>query len=394
MDKVDATFECDEIDNCGSSFDKTVLFTFDSSATRFQSSKVDVHVLRFDRYRGSRQLFLLARIFPQLMAELFGSLRRGGIRGAKRSISVILRSGFIAAEIEKTISTYASTPQMFYSYWFNAWATSLAMIKLRYPDVQFVTRAHGTDVFEHRVEYGRIPWRSFQLKRLSSVHPVSNNGTMYLRTKYPFAAARIITSRLGTDFHGLSPVNVGGTFTIVSCATIRDIKRIHLIPKILFHLPFAVRWVHVGGFNANDPSMTQLRSEIEILKKNRPDIVAEVIGNLDPSSVFELYRSTGIDLFLSVSETEGLPVSMMEAISFGIPVLSTDVGGCREIVTADTGKLIAVDCPAPEIANAIASINSAHWRTSARRQIVHEFWKQNFERRVNYADFVSKALSR
>ena len=35
---------------------------------------------------------------------------------------------------------------------------------------------------------------------------------------------------------------------------------------------------------------------------------------------------------MNVSESEGIPVSIMEASSFGIPVIATNVGGVGEIV--------------------------------------------------------------
>lgn len=44
------------------------------------------------------------------------------------------------------------------------------------------------------------------------------------------------------------------------------------------------------------------------------------------------------DLFLSASETESFGLSMLEAMSCGVPCVSTDVGGVREVL-GDTGRL-------------------------------------------------------
>jgi glycosyltransferase involved in cell wall biosynthesis len=56
--------------------------------------------------------------------------------------------------------------------------------------------------------------------------------------------------------------------------------------------------------------------------------------------VLDLYQRNFVDLFVSLSESEGLPVSMMEAASFGIPILACAVNGVPEIVTLQTGILV------------------------------------------------------
>lgn len=47
------------------------------------------------------------------------------------------------------------------------------------------------------------------------------------------------------------------------------------------------------------------------------------------------------DLFLFCSRTEGLPNAMLEAMAAGLPVIATDVSGCRDILTdGETGFLV------------------------------------------------------
>lgn len=54
-----------------------------------------------------------------------------------------------------------------------------------------------------------------------------------------------------------------------------------------------------------------------------------------------------------LSTTEGLPIAITEAMSYGIPVITTDVGGNSEIVTPETGILLPSDFNPKQIAGEI-----------------------------------------
>jgi glycosyltransferase involved in cell wall biosynthesis len=47
-----------------------------------------------------------------------------------------------------------------------------------------------------------------------------------------------------------------------------------------------------------------------------------------------------IDVFCLTSAMEGLPLSILEAQSCGVPVIATNVGGCSEVIDKKTGILI------------------------------------------------------
>jgi glycosyltransferase involved in cell wall biosynthesis len=56
-----------------------------------------------------------------------------------------------------------------------------------------------------------------------------------------------------------------------------------------------------------------------------------------------------------VSLSEGVPVSIMEAFSAGIPVYATNVGGTSEIVDNSNGKLLDVNISPEQLAEEIRS---------------------------------------
>lgn len=65
---------------------------------------------------------------------------------------------------------------------------------------------------------------------------------------------------------------------------------------------------------------------------------AQFLGHLDNPRVNLMPR---LDLLCLMSQWEGLPMSIVEALSVGLPVIATDVGGVREAVQpGETGLLI------------------------------------------------------
>jgi len=64
-----------------------------------------------------------------------------------------------------------------------------------------------------------------------------------------------------------------------------------------------------------------------------------LLGNLD--NMVSFYQS--IDVFCLPSLNEGLPLSPLEAQACGIPVILTDVGGCREACCPESGLMVPAE---------------------------------------------------
>ncbi|MEG1497600.1 MAG: glycosyltransferase, partial [Clostridiales bacterium] len=91
-------------------------------------------------------------------------------------------------------------------------------------------------------------------------------------------------------------------------------------------------------------------------------------------------------------ESEGIPVSIMEAISFGIPVIATDVGGVNEIVYNDqNGILLDKDFSDNQLIEAINKFafmpNDEYlkYRDNARN-----IWEKNYDAEKNYTEFLNE----
>jgi glycosyltransferase involved in cell wall biosynthesis len=157
------------------------------------------------------------------------------------------------------------------------------------------------------------------------------------------------------------------------------LKRVERIPSILERLERPVRWVHFGDGPA--------RAEVERAATELPPTVDWTLkGSVERNEILEFYRANRVNVFLSVSSTEGLPFSIMEAISFGVPVVATDVGGVPEIVSAETGFLVGIDDSAAEIAAALARVLDGE---GPRVEETLRFFESNFDAEINFRRFAA-----
>jgi glycosyltransferase involved in cell wall biosynthesis len=119
------------------------------------------------------------------------------------------------------------------------------------------------------------------------------------------------------------------------------------IPHVLSEHP-EVRFVFIG----DGPMKATLQSQAEDLGVSR---AVDFLGRLAHERIPETLRS--VDIVVRPSDTEGLPVAVLESLATGIPVIATDVGGTREIVHHEVTGLLLPPKPAPtEIACAILSL--------------------------------------
>jgi glycosyltransferase involved in cell wall biosynthesis len=101
-------------------------------------------------------------------------------------------------------------------------------------------------------------------------------------------------------------------------------------------------------------------------------------------------------LFVNLSDSEGLPVAIMEAMSAGVPVVATDVGGTAEIVSsAKSGVLLEPDPAVADISAAIeAFTDMPDAEYSAYAHAAWSTWNLEFNAEVNYSRFVAQVLGR
>ncbi|MBE7692524.1 glycosyltransferase [Tenacibaculum finnmarkense] len=130
----------------------------------------------------------------------------------------------------------------------------------------------------------------------------------------------------GSSINLKQKFNIPDNAVIIGCAgRLSRIKGFHLLPEILSKLPSNVHIVIAGDEVGED----EIKNKIQ---KNDPENKIHFLGQI--SDIHTFFRS--IDLFLLCSLSEGMANVLNEALSHGLPSVSTKVSGSEELL--DYGK--------------------------------------------------------
>lgn len=299
-------------------------------------------------------------------------------------IKMLLRS-IVKYDVLKSYIVWKNTETLFYDYWFVNSTVALALLKKEGTIDKFISRAHGFDVYDDRV----LPtpaFINFVIRYICNVFTVSINGNKELKSKLDKQfSEKIENSYLGTMIP--KAINTADkesdVFNILSCSDVIEIKRIDRIIEVLSLLKTTskVHWTHIGDGNFMGEILDMAKGKLE-------NVEFTIAGSMKYNQVIDYYNRNYVDLFINLSRSEGLPVSIMEATSYGIPVVSCNVGGIAEIVTPLTGVLFDVNENTRNIALTIDKIINKE--IAFNRLAIAMFCKDKFDANNNYLDFVDR----
>lgn len=261
-------------------------------------------------------------------------------------------------KIEHILDLTAETI-VFYSYWLGPATVAAIMLRRKFRNelnCQIVSRAHGSDLYEYSNKCNWLPYFKFNLSNCDLVFPISLHGENYIMQKKLTASNKIKLSRLGIpnfNLAGRIPSRIG-TFHLLSCSYIIPVKRINLIVETLSLMTnYKVKWTHLGG-GINE---VELRTLCDQKLGQKQNIDYNITGNISNAEVIQFYQNNNVNLLLNVSASEGIPVTMMEASCFAVPILSSDIGGISEIVIDGyNGRLLSSDFTIKDLKSSIEEI--------------------------------------
>lgn len=309
---------------------------------------------------------------------------------SKGIISTLLISLYQAKRIAKVCQkkylkdSELNSQTVFYSYWCDDTALALALLKKDNPKIKCVSRAHGWDVYfrVHSINY--LPFRHLINEDINAIYPISDKGKQEIEEVWKIQdTSKVKVSRLGVEKQEIAPLNKSQTFTLVSCSNMISLKRVHLIAEAVVAYLEPIEWIHFG----DGPEFESIQQYCE--KKQESFHSISFKGRVPNEEVMDFYQKNWIDVFINVSSSEGVPVSIMEAMSFGIPCIATDVGGNSEIVNNQNGILLTSDPSLNDIQNAFKEILNS----DEKRKMAYQTWEEQYNAEKNYTEFVEMLIN-
>ena len=280
------------------------------------------------------------------------------------------------------------------STWLSACSYTVAELKRKHPSISATSLAHSYEVLIERNPY--VPYQHvlFKHNNLDAVFFISHTiRKMYLQGVGGLPAPleeKTHVCYLGSYKEQSSDKNqyVKSVFNVCSCSSIIPLKRVSLLLDSLNDWSLCkLRWTHIG----DGPMIKDLKERAILLMNNNPKVEIRFLGRIPNSDVKKYYADNPVDLFVNLSVIEGLPISIMEAISYGIPVLATDVGGTKEIVTPEVGFLLDPVLSADDVRKALETFFLLPVeQKDALRESAMLFWEQNFNADHNITKLFSQ----
>lgn len=278
---------------------------------------------------------------------------------------------------------------VFYSYRFEYQPYVAVILRKKWNlDCRIVARAHGYDLYEEEHRGSYIPMRKGILDKIDFVYPCSDDGTAYLTKGYPEYKNKVVTKLLGTLDRGVKAYEwKDSPYEIVTCSNVVKVKRLDkLIRAMSLIRDVNIKWTHYGD--------GLLMEDIKALAEKMlgANVTYVFKGNVDNAALLEDYITENYYLFVNVSSSEGIPVSIMEASSVGIPCLATDVGGTGEIISDGVnGVLLRADVSDRELADRITWFCGLDRERYLRlRKGARRLWDDKYNAEKNYSSFTSE----
>lgn len=381
------TFIENEIEYLAKAFDKIIIVSNDIANDQTREVPKNIELKRKGyELSGKEKLSSLQKVLHQTFWEELKIINRTyKIKLTYKVINTMLQTlkkGELWQKyIDILINNYTQNDEVYlYSYWNNDIAFALANYKRVNSEVKAFCRMHGWDVFFEVNEINYLPYRKYIFNHLDKVYAISNRAKAYYNNLLGIEG-KIGVSNLGVPYKGENSKTDLSKLEILTISNTIAIKNLEVFVHALKLLGIDFHWTHIGDGD--------LQESIYKIASNLIPGKFTFTGRIANLEVISYLQNNCVDVFVNISLSEGVPVSIMEAMSFGIPVIATNVGGTSEIVNGENGILIE-EKPSPQkVADNIHFFNDlTNEEKRNLRRAAFKTWREKYNAEKNYTSFI------
>jgi glycosyltransferase involved in cell wall biosynthesis len=196
--------------------------------------------------------------------------------------------------------------------------------------------AHFSSMVGTRYELLIRRWFEWTLRRQQAIVALSEKYAKDLRSRYPAQEVQCIYNTspfAGTRSPSYAKAGAKERIRLVAVGTLQHRKGFDLLIKAIASIPHSAREMLAVTIVGGGPSHAELAALITL---HQLSSVVTLAGESDNVAAF-LSRSQA---YILTSRDEGLPISLIEACSFGLPIISTAVGSIPELFDHSSCKLV------------------------------------------------------
>lgn len=276
-----------------------------------------------------------------------------------------------------------------YTYWNDVAAYAACIAKRKGKVRQVISRAHGFDVYEYRRPGAYMPLKRQFVSDIDKVFVLSKEAFQYMQNQYGLQPNQLEIGRLGVVIPEATCKPTGpNSLHLVSVSFCVPVKR---IDKIIYAIKqfslknpgTQVKWTHLGDGPLRESTEKQAQVELGPLS----NVNYTFAGHVTNEEVTQFYQHNPVDIFVNTSESEGIPVSIMEAMAAGVPAIAPNVGGVPELVSQENGHLLSSNPNVDEIEPAINAMYTKSKDSNIRRTARNTI-ESKFSATENYNNFI------
>lgn len=286
-------------------------------------------------------------------------------------------------------------PLTIYSANLNNYLYGLCCLKNLSDNVKVVARCHNANMYNPQTHRRRDTLNYIVNRSIDAIFFTNENS----KEKYiqKFTATDCDTSKFL-----LAPIGVyGGEITekipleeyyirLVSVSPIEEDKRLKFLIDGLSEVKNGcIEWDHIGSGTGKNELMQYAKEKLD----GKEGIRYKFFGKLSHSEIYDFYRDTYVDAFISVSSSESVPTFMMEAMANRIFVVATEVDGVRDVVNNRNGILLPEDITKEQLTAVLENLCEISKENIAKKQkAAYEYWQEHFNADIN-CDIFAKTIA-